>query len=71
MLLSNDVVIHTNEAQMFASKEASIETLTSLNEMFGYFLERNFFVHGGQEVHNINHNQFQLVVDDFDDDALR
>jgi hypothetical protein len=67
----NDVVTLSEEVVMLNSPAADPLTTTSLNARMGWYCGKNFFVRGGQELRDLNYNQFELVTDDFGDEGLK
>jgi hypothetical protein len=67
----SDVVNHREEQEMLANKAVCVSTLSGLNMRMGYFLSRNFFVRGAQEMREVSSNNFQLVEDEFGEECLR
>jgi hypothetical protein len=56
---------------MLASKAASIDTPSGLNQRMDYFFTRNFFVRATQEMREVDNNQLELLMDEFGEEYLR
>jgi hypothetical protein len=67
----SDVLTRNEEKLVVASKGASLSHPRGLNNRMGYFMYRNFFVRGQNELCATNANQFQLHVNARGDEYLR
>jgi hypothetical protein len=56
---------------MLASKAASVDTLSGLNQRMGYFFTRNFFVRAVQKMCEVDSNQLELSMDKFGKEYFR
>ena len=56
---------------MLASSEASLLTPNGLNAQFVWYYTSRFFSQGAFELRNIGSTQFQLVLDEFNEECLR
>jgi hypothetical protein len=56
---------------MLASPKASPLTLNGLNARFAWYCTNRFFSRGASELRNIDSTQFQLVLDEFNEECLR
>jgi hypothetical protein len=67
----SDVISLSEEATMVNSPATSHFIATSLNAQMGWYHGKNFFVYNGQELQDLNYNQFELVTNEFGDEGLR
>jgi hypothetical protein len=61
----SDVVTLSEEATMLESPVASLHIASGLNARMGWYCRKIFIVRGGQELRDLNSNQFELVTDEF------
>jgi hypothetical protein len=67
----SDLLTQEEERVVLASEGATISHPHGLNSQMGYFLCRNFFIRGQNELRWTNANQFQLHVNARGDEFLR
>jgi hypothetical protein len=67
----SDVLTLKEEQQVLVSNRASISTVRSLNSRMGYFLCRNFFIRGQNELRSTIANQFQIHINQNGEEFLR
>jgi hypothetical protein len=65
------VVTLSEEVAMLNSPATDPLTTSSLNARMGWYCGKNFFMYGGQDLRDLNCNQFELVKDEFGDEGLR
>jgi hypothetical protein len=67
----SDIVTVREEIEMLASPEASPLMPNGLNARFAWYCTSHFFSRVAFELSNIDSTQFQLVLDDFNEECLR
>jgi len=70
-VVKSDILTFEQEAEMLMTTAASPETPHRLNNRYAYYCTRNFFVRGGTELRNVDHNEFKLMRDEFGEEYLR
>ena len=67
----SDVVSLSGEATMVNSHANSHFIAIGQNAQMGQYHGKNFFVYNGQELQDLNYNQFELVTNEFGNEGLR
>jgi hypothetical protein len=67
----SDIVTIREETDMLASPAASPLIPNGLNARFAWYCTSRFFYQGAFELRNIDSMQFQLVLDEYNEECLR